>query len=264
VWEWHVITTADLRWRLDLAPTLDWTFAKTYAQSAPHDYVVLGRNACPLTRDDFVRVAKVIATFGSPAKFYSMTGNYLMSPDGGTKCWTMDAELTATDLINRATTDRVYGVQDAPSTDTPCWVEADAHATDYDEMRNREHDEAIRAAIMEHFGERSPRTLDVGCGTGALVDLGVQDPNLYTGLDESKAMLNMLVRKQPGVGRLIPSRFPTAPELEDVYELVTAIDVPGIDVAQLQSLSSDLVIVAGSKAVWLLRGTGRATSAVAG
>ena len=128
-----MITTADLRWWLDLAPTLDWRFAKTYAQSAPHDYVVLGRNDCPLTRDDFVRAAKVIATFGAPAKFYSMTGIYLTSPDGGMKWWTMDVDLSATDLINRATTERVYGVQDAPSTATPCWVDYDALAADYDQ-----------------------------------------------------------------------------------------------------------------------------------
>lgn len=29
---------ADLRGWLDLAPTLDWTFAKTYAQTAPHSW----------------------------------------------------------------------------------------------------------------------------------------------------------------------------------------------------------------------------------
>ncbi len=35
-----MITRDDLNWWLELAPTLDWTFAKTYAKTAPHDYVV--------------------------------------------------------------------------------------------------------------------------------------------------------------------------------------------------------------------------------
>jgi hypothetical protein len=77
-------------------------------------------------------------------------------------------------------------------------------------------------------------------------------------------MLNMLVRKHPGVARLVPARFPTTPGLEGGYELVTALDLLGIDVDLLQSLSSDLVIVAGSRGVSMLRGTGRATTAVAG
>lgn len=33
----------DLRWWLTLAPSLQWTWAVTYAESAPHWYVVLGR-----------------------------------------------------------------------------------------------------------------------------------------------------------------------------------------------------------------------------
>ena len=39
------ITQADLEWWLDLAARVEWTWAKTYADSAPHSYVVLGRTA---------------------------------------------------------------------------------------------------------------------------------------------------------------------------------------------------------------------------
>ena len=38
-----MITREDLNWWLELAPTLDWTFATTYAKTAPHEYVVDGR-----------------------------------------------------------------------------------------------------------------------------------------------------------------------------------------------------------------------------
>ena len=61
-----MITRDDLNWWLELAPTLDWTFAKTYAETAPHDYVVEGRTD-GITHDDMVRAARVIHTFGHRA-----------------------------------------------------------------------------------------------------------------------------------------------------------------------------------------------------
>ena len=108
-------TDDDLNWWLALAPTLEWTFARTYAETAPHSYVVLNRTA-GMTREDYVRAAHVIHTFGPPAKFYSMTSIYLTSPDGRVKWWTMDRDLSDTGLINQSTTERLYGVQNAAST----------------------------------------------------------------------------------------------------------------------------------------------------
>jgi hypothetical protein len=250
-----VTTHEDRDWWWAIAPTLSWTFAKTYAENAPHEYVVLGRNGCPLSRDDFVRAARVIATFGEPAKFYSMTGLYLTSSDGLTKWWTMDADLAATDLINQASTDRVYGPQDAPLTRTGEWTEFDAIATDYDAQRSARADDEVRRAIAGHFGQRLPRTLDVGCGTGVLLDLGVVPLEEYTGVDPSQGMLNILVRKHPTVGRLVPARFDVA-ALDGPYDLVVAMDVPDLDVDALKSLSSDLVVLTDGPSVQLFRGTG--------
>ena len=104
----------DLRWWLDLAPTLDWIWAKTYADSAPHWYVVHGRTE-GLTMDDFVRAGRVIRTFGEPGKFYRSTNLYLYTEDRTRKFWAMWGEIPRSedaDLINMATTDRVYGPQD--------------------------------------------------------------------------------------------------------------------------------------------------------
>lgn len=61
---------ADLRWWLDLAPTLTRIFARTYAETAPHSYVVNGRLP-DLTMDDYVRAGRVIRTFGESGKFYN-------------------------------------------------------------------------------------------------------------------------------------------------------------------------------------------------
>lgn len=127
------VTTADLDWWLDLAPRLDWIFAKTYADTAPHSYVVRGRTKA-MTDLDYVRASRVIRTFGQPGKFYDTTNIYLTSPDGSLKWWTMDAAVANTTLINQATTDRVYGEQNAPSTYSGIWSVYDEIATDYDRL----------------------------------------------------------------------------------------------------------------------------------
>jgi SAM-dependent methyltransferase len=251
-----VITHEDRDWWLSKAPALSWTFAKTYAETAPHEYVVLGRHGCPLSREDCVRAAKVIATFGEPAKFYSMTGIYLTSADGLTKWWTMDAVLDDTDLINQASTDRVYGVQDAPATRSDVWTEYDPVATDYDKTRSATLDGEVRDIVTRHFPDSCPVTLDVGCGTGALLDLGVLDPRTVTGVDPSQAMLNMLVRKHPRVGRLVPALFANA-DLDPSYDLVVAMDVPGLNLGALRDLSRGIVIVTGPWGVELHTGTSR-------
>ncbi len=104
----------DLRWWLGLAPDLEWIWAKTYADSAPHWYVVHGRTE-GLTRDDFVRAGEVIRTFGEAGKYYRSTNLYLLTEDRSKKFWAMWGDRPRpedADLINMATTDRVYGPQD--------------------------------------------------------------------------------------------------------------------------------------------------------
>jgi hypothetical protein len=48
------VTHTDLEWWLDLAPGVEWTWARAHAYSAPHSYVVLGRTAGLLGRGDEV------------------------------------------------------------------------------------------------------------------------------------------------------------------------------------------------------------------
>ena len=80
---------------------MEWTWARTYADSAPHDYVALSR--CPLSREDFVRAGAVIRTFGQPGMFWSSTNIYLT--DGQWKWWTMDPVVSDTDLDQLKTLD---------------------------------------------------------------------------------------------------------------------------------------------------------------
>jgi Methyltransferase domain len=217
----------DLNWWLTLASTLEWTIARTYAETAPHSYVVLNRTA-GMTREDYVRAAHVIHTFGQPAKFYTMTSIYLTSPDGRVKWWTMDRDLSDTGLINQATTERLYGVQNAPSTHSGILTRYDAIATVYDEQNpvTKEEARTLRELVAGHTGSFPPAVLDVGCGTGRILDFGLTTPDRYAGVDSSQPMLNMLVRKHPNVAAVYPMAIEWA--LEDrlftpgQFEIVTA------------------------------------------
>ena len=132
-----------------------------------------------------------------------MTSIYLTSPDGRLKWWTMSADVTETTLINQATTERLYGVQNAPVTDSDVVTAYDAMATSYDAEHptTDEVAEQIRSAVAALKGEHTPSILDVGCGTGRVLDLGLTTPDRYAGVDPSQPMLNQLVRKHPGVAR---------------------------------------------------------------
>ena len=98
---------------------------------------------------------RVIHTFGQPGKFYGMTSIYLTSPDGRVKWWTMDRDVRDTTLINQATTDRLYGVQNAPSTESGIPTAYDGRASAYDELHptSSELAGALRAAVASLSGE---------------------------------------------------------------------------------------------------------------
>lgn len=242
----------DLAWWLTLAASVNWTFASTYAATAPHSYVVLNRTP-GMGRDDYVRAAHVIHTFGQPAKFYGMTSIYLTSPDGGLKWWTMDRHLSDTTLINQATTDRLYGVQNAPSTVSGIRTPYDEIATRYDERHPIEDAEArALSELVAPFKSWYPTSvLDVGCGTGRVLDLGLTTPDRYAGVDPSQPMLNMLVRKYPSVARIYPTTIEQA--LVDgtftpgQFEIVTAYDsaneLGSATVAALAELASRVTVL---------------------
>jgi hypothetical protein len=199
------ISHADLDWWLERAGRLDWIFAKTYAATAPHSYVVEGRTR-GMSKVDYVRAGRVIHTFGRPAKFYGMTSIYLTSPDGLLKWWAMDADVRDTNLINQATTDRLYGVQNAPVTESGVETPHDAVASSYDQYNPTPAKLAarLREAVAALAREYPPAVLDVGCGTGRVLDLELTLPDRYAGVDPSTSMLNQLVRKHPNVAGVYP------------------------------------------------------------
>jgi hypothetical protein len=191
---------AELNWWLALAPTLNWTFAKTM-KDAPHEYVVRDKT---LADPDFERAVRVIRRYGEPGKFYARTNIYLVDPISGLRWWTMGAPLDKTIIINQAVASQTYGRQDAPSTanDPSPW---DALAADWDVVNAYvEETDVVRRALTKRLGAYAPRMVDVGAGTGRVLDMAVTHPALYTAVDSSQAMLNELVRKTARQFKYVP------------------------------------------------------------
>jgi SAM-dependent methyltransferase len=205
---------------------------------------------------------RVIHTFGRPAKFYSSTSIYLTSPDGRLKWWTMDADVRSTGLINQATTERLYGVQNAPVTESGIPTAYDAVASFYDERNPTSEQLAtrMREAVGALTGTHPPAVLDVGCGTGRVLDLDLTRPDRYAGVDPSTPMLNHLVRKHPGVA-LYPMRIEDALKLQlftpGQFEIITILleradELAAETINALQPLASRGVILAVDDDVQLI------------
>ena len=72
-----------------------WTFAKTYAATWPHEYVVrTTENAATI-----LALAQHIFEHGTDGRFYSQVRKY--HHEGGKAYWTMDATAEGTQLVNR-------------------------------------------------------------------------------------------------------------------------------------------------------------------
>lgn len=206
----EVITKQDLNWWLEKEVELDWQFATTYAKGAPHEYVAFNRTE-GLTKEDFVRAAHVIRTFGEPHKFYKTTRIYLTTPTGW-RHWTMDHDLNETGLVNRCSIRHIYGVQNAPVTASGIDSSYDPLATMWDELWGMTEAEksATVSLIRSTFGDKLWRTLDVGCGTGFPLDAGLAESVRYVGIDPSTAMLNCLVAKHAHLAGVHPMSFDEA------------------------------------------------------
>ena len=254
------ITRDDLAWWLDFASTRTWTFAKTYAETAPHHYVVENRTP-GVAHDDMVRAARVIHTFGQPGKYYSLTKIYLVSPDGRFRWWTEDNHFTDTTLVNRATTELFYGIQNAPPTASGLESAYDEVATAWDAAHPLASGDAdhVKQLLADARGKYPPHVLDIGCGTGRLLDLGLTSVDRYAGVDSSQAMLNLLIRKHPKVAAIYPVDVRDAlaagtfsPGQFDWVFLDAAVELTADQFAQVEQMAR-LAVIAVDGDEWTLR-----------
>lgn len=205
-----MITKTDLNWWRNVVVELDWTFATTYAEGAPHEYVIPDKTP-GFSKEDCVRAARVIRTFGEPAKFYKATNIYLTLEDGW-KYFPLDNDVRETGIINRGRADHVYGAQNHPRTFSGIESAYDAYASHWDSDHGMTEDEkeATVDLVREVFGSKLWRTLDIGSGTGLPLDLGLAEPVRYVGIDPSTAMLNELVWKHKHLAGVHPMTYAEA------------------------------------------------------
>jgi hypothetical protein len=83
----------------ELVSRFKWTFAKTYADKAPHEYIALNWVGHE-HKADFISAARFIREAGFKAFYYKRQGFYYILDDK--YYWTMDERAEDTDLINRA------------------------------------------------------------------------------------------------------------------------------------------------------------------
>ena len=79
-----------------------WIFAKTYASTWPHEYVVRDQ----VDEDVFVECVRHIRTNGYPGKFYATDITYL--DYANMVYWTMGGPVEGTTIINRCRKEQSY------------------------------------------------------------------------------------------------------------------------------------------------------------
>ena len=80
----------------------NWTFAKTYADTWPHHYIVRKN----VDDDLFAKVVQHIRRFGYEGRFYKMKITYF--EEDGLVYWTMGAPIDEETIINRCPKESTY------------------------------------------------------------------------------------------------------------------------------------------------------------
>ncbi|MDY0354801.1 MAG: hypothetical protein RBR19_02900 [Sedimentisphaerales bacterium] len=79
-----------------------WTFAKTYASTWPHEYIVRER----VDEGLFIRLVQHIRTYGYEGRFYRKPITYF--DEDGMVYWTMGAPIDETIIVNRSKKEQTY------------------------------------------------------------------------------------------------------------------------------------------------------------
>ena len=87
---------------LDFVDSTAWVFAKTYAKTWPHEYIVREQ----VDEDRFVELVRHIRNHGYLGKFYAKDITYLDCTN--LVYWTMGASIEETTVINRCRKEQSY------------------------------------------------------------------------------------------------------------------------------------------------------------
>lgn len=155
-----------------------WIFAKTMPE-APHWYTLRKHWKAPIPFDD---VVGFIREHGYRRRYGRSRFTYLNI--NGMKYWTMGAPIPATILINRAE------IEDIHPYDPISFI--------YDGLFSSEAEQAEEVEAVNLIQYKGGRILDIGCGTGLLLDRAPEMLPGYVGIDPSRGMLVRLEQKHPG------------------------------------------------------------------
>lgn len=152
-----------------------WTWAKTMPM-IPHEYIVRHRS---LPDDQFVDFVQTIREHGVVEQWRKYKHTYLYL--GGFKYWTMGNPIEETTIINRAKVHNEY----------------DSIADVYDSLFTGNGYPVEDKQVVEMIQWAGEPILDIGCGTGLLVDLLNVPADSYVGIDPSSKMIMKLKEKHP-------------------------------------------------------------------
>ena len=79
-----------------------WTFAKTYAATWPHEYIVRDR----VDEESFIQLVRHIRENGYEGSFYTKRITYF--DEDGMVYWTVGAPIQETIIVNRCTIEQTY------------------------------------------------------------------------------------------------------------------------------------------------------------
>ena len=169
----------DIFWVAGKLKEAGYTFASTMP-AAPHFYTARHWWGAG-TDEEFTRTAEIVQRNGKVSVYGGH--KYRQLSINSHYYWTMGAPAVKTIIINRKR--QFY--------DSPYDEVADRYDTEYPE-RNEE----VADLVLDAVGDiSSSRVLDIGCGTGWLVDTSEIDPALYRGIDTSLQMLKRFTAKHP-------------------------------------------------------------------
>lgn len=153
-----------------------WNWAKTY-KTTPHEYIVRFKSAlCDFEFVDFVKAQRQFGTEQWWGKYYFP---YLFID--GYKYWTMGSPISETTIINRQ---KIFSEYDQI---------ASVYDTLFKDNASLEQDGKIADMLYGIEGS----VLDLGCGTGLLLDLVEIAPERYRGIDPSREMLTIFKDRHP-------------------------------------------------------------------
>ncbi len=161
-----------------------WTFAKTMPDN-PHWYTVRKNWK---DQDLFELVVVHIRDFGEDHLWHGQTFRYFFM--NGWTYWSMGnrgAPIEGHYIINRCRTEKT----------SPYDALADSYNAMFEDPKHLAENQEIAGMFAGKDKKLDGRVLDIGCGTGTLLDLVEVGFGDYTGIDPSERMLGVLKARHP-------------------------------------------------------------------